>query len=1430
MALETDLNVPPYFDDFDETKRYHKILYRPTTSVQARELTQSQTILQNQIERFAKHVFKDGSIVEGVAITYHPNVHYISVADSFNTNTSLVPTDIDSTYLITNTTDSNTAVRAVVKIAKNGVAVGAPNTNRFYLSYIYTGTDASNNDVNIFSPGDTLYFYNSEQQRFGSLDSNNLVDSISTLASNGSFTSNGYAYCMSVSEGVIYQKGFFTKVDSQTIAIRDFSTNTANYVVGFDTEETIVDENQDPTLNDNALGYENENAPGAHRLKLTPTLISKTKTDTANNTNFFAIVEFDGSEPTEQKDGPQYNEIEKHLAVKTYEESGNYVINPFQIETRVSSANTQEFFYEISPGVAYVRGYRVEKIGLSKIATPRAITTEVSQNQLVTSNYGNYVICNEFLGSFDSETLEEVSLYDTPQQAITNYEGTSSTPKGSVVGKANIRAIVYDDGTKGSPEATYFLYIFNVRMNSDKSFASDVKSIYVNGTFGGSKADIVLENDIAVLKDSTKNNLLFNSGLFSVKRLTNNTGIGDTNFNYTQIKSATLATDGTVSVSIDVAAPGASSERLTSTAGSSLTGNSIEPYDIYLSSNAYTANLTGTVAVTSGNNTIVGTGTTFTSSLVANSLIRITANSIQSYVRRVTAIANSTSLTIDAPITQSNSSTVIQKYFVTGTPLPLQYVTINTTTSFTANLNLTLDSGTQTVYCSFPVNRNQATAVPKLINKNRFVKIDCSNNTANTVGPWNLGLCDVHKIRHIYAGTTYSNTNTDVLSWFKFDTGQTDDLYDHAKLIILPRYASQINSSSKFLVELDHFTANTSASVGFFSVESYPIDDANTANTNAIQTIELPVYNNKELRNYIDFRSLKSNTAVSSTTEGSATINPATTANAFSVAATGQHVAVPDSTFEADFEYYLPRIDIISLDSYGVFTINNGKPSVSPQPPFVDSDQITLAECFVPAYPSATKREFDIYRNIPSTKIAKKQNRRYTMKDIGVLDERIKRVEYYTVLNTVEQQARDLTIPDTNGLNRFKNGIFADPFNSHNIGNVSDFEYKIAIDSDNSLARPFIEKQDIDLQYISSNSSNVQLTGSILTLPYTNEVFNSQRFATKYRNATQAQWQWNGVVELFPSCDFFRDETARPNINLNFDLSAPWDSFQNSPFASIYGDWRTISTQTDTSSNTVINGFLQTTNTTVTTTQTQERVVTQLGVNTIIEPIDLGSYVKDVAIQPYMRERLVAFVARNMKPNTTLHAFFDEVNVDTFCAPGELSGLSVYAEGLEDRIVNKTGDFGAPLVSDSTGFVCGIFKIPLKKFRTGDRHFQLTNVDGTAGSDAKITVARARYTADNLSITRQSSTLNVKQPILFSQNVNETKRNITSSSVITYVDTSPSYDSFNNYYYVSSGDGEPDAGHDGMGPGSGGAPGQEGPQGNEGATSGNAGSSGEGDE
>jgi hypothetical protein len=70
MAQKTDLNINPYFDDFDSDKNFYKVLFKPGYPVQARELTTLQSILQNQIESFGSYTFKEGTVVIPGNIAY----------------------------------------------------------------------------------------------------------------------------------------------------------------------------------------------------------------------------------------------------------------------------------------------------------------------------------------------------------------------------------------------------------------------------------------------------------------------------------------------------------------------------------------------------------------------------------------------------------------------------------------------------------------------------------------------------------------------------------------------------------------------------------------------------------------------------------------------------------------------------------------------------------------------------------------------------------------------------------------------------------------------------------------------------------------------------------------------------------------------------------------------------------------------------------------------------------------------------------------------------------------------------------------------------------------------------------------------------------------------------------------------------------------
>ena len=91
MPLENSLGSSPYFDDYDQTKEFYRVLFKPGVAVQTRELNQLQSVLQNQIERFGDHVFKSGTIVSGVNFSYMPTDRKSTRLNSSHSQQSRMP-------------------------------------------------------------------------------------------------------------------------------------------------------------------------------------------------------------------------------------------------------------------------------------------------------------------------------------------------------------------------------------------------------------------------------------------------------------------------------------------------------------------------------------------------------------------------------------------------------------------------------------------------------------------------------------------------------------------------------------------------------------------------------------------------------------------------------------------------------------------------------------------------------------------------------------------------------------------------------------------------------------------------------------------------------------------------------------------------------------------------------------------------------------------------------------------------------------------------------------------------------------------------------------------------------------------------------------------------------------------------------------------
>jgi len=1408
-SLSTNLNVDPYYDDFDESKNFHRILFRPGMAVQARELTQLQTILQNQVDRFGEHIFKEGSVVSGCEVTYDRNYSYVKVLDNSSNGSSIAL----STFSNQIVTGGASGVKALVVNTSAGAEANTPDLKTLHVKYTQAG---SNNTAKVFTVGEAL------------TSNNGYGANVSAI---------GVGSAFSVKEGVIFAKDHFIRVAPQTLILNKYDANTS-LRVGFTINETVVDSDSDSTLNDPAQGSYNYAAPGANRLKITVTLAKKSINTTDAN-NFVEIYRTNAGLVEANAEKTQYAVLRDYLARRTRDESGDYIVNGLTVSlkehlksgtnqgvyTAANGGNTNKLAAGVEPGKAYVQGYDYEKLITTYVPIDKGTDYESIEATTIPTNYGNYVTVKEVCGQWDVNFHVPVSLRDIVAKAVSNNDFSTTTAVGAEIGTARVRAIEYASGTKGSYNATYKMYLYDIRMTSGAF--TNVKSVYLNNaTNADCKADIVLTSGNAVLSETSFNRAVYTIPATNIRRLRDSTGTIDTNFKFLKKFDVTIATDGTFTL-----ATGSADEQFPYSTGALNSTQKQGGFYVVTNAAANTSvNITGTVSATSGSNTITGSGTAFSTQLNIGDQINIGNVG----VHFVTAIASATSLTILSNAGSSATGVATHKEFDVGQVIDMsgygiggaRTITVGSTTSATFDTQETF-TATKSASVLVELNKIDGQEKAKVYKSGRYVQILCSNNTANTVGPWNLGLSDgfqILEVRQRGSAFTANTEGTDVTTHFELDTGMRDNLYDHAKLVKKSSSALSIASSDYLLVKLDYFTHDTSQGIGYFSVDSYPIDDVDTANTSAIQTAQIPIFvspvdgKSFDLRDSIDIRPRITDSATDTTLIGSATLNPNTMVSIVQPSG-GLHYSPPNDSFTVDLDYYLSRRDLIVLDNTGNIRVIKGTPSLYPYSPQEPSDGMTLAKVKVAPYPSLpTEQGRRFSRPQLVCEVTPIKNSRYTMRDIGAIKDRVDRLEYYTSLSLLEKDTKSLLIADVSGNDRFKNGILIDNFTGHNIGNVYDNDYSIAVDSEKKEARPTFKLNSLELfktantsgLNVSANDATVVLSaagtytngeaitvgsststlryqvgntlyleavtgtitpsanavggssgtnktistvstpsaGQLVTLPYTHSRLINQKYASSTRNAAGLFYNWAGKITLSPDSDYWTDTTNRPDVQLNFDLNTDnWVHLSNS-WGTQWNDWETIWSGSRT-----INEFESQNSpaqffqqATVETTERQIRTGIKATVTPFTTTQNIGGRVVNVSIVPFMRSRVIQFTGEGFKPNSKLFSFFDGTDVTAYVTPTNSSFAN-------------TANEGGSIVVNSSGNVYGLFRIPNEtslRFRTGEKIFRLSDSSTNSSAQGSVTTAgQISYTASGIIQEVQDTIVSTRQPSFATSSVSE---------------------------------------------------------------------------
>ena len=679
-----------------------------------------------------------------------------------------------------------------------------------------------------------------------------------------------------------------------------------------------------------------------------------------------------------------------------------------------------------------------------------------------------------------------------------------------------------------------------------------------------------------------------------------------------------------------------------------------------------------------------------------------------------------------------------------GTILTISDININT--SGGADITFSGSSIGANVTIIVPVTRSNSSATPRTksyISTGSFSSGDSPNLTAG--GYDSLGRIDVIKLKNVYMAADFSTaaliTDTDITDRYILDNGQRDNFYDIARIQLKPGASAP---TGRIMVEYDYFAHSSSGD--YFSVDSYTTAGCDYENIPSFQSSLGMV----QLRDVLDFR-------------------PSRDPDTGDFADPGAPID-PNSTIMADIQYYMPRIDKIFVNKLGQFGVVKGDSSTYPVAKEDPKDAMVLYVLRLGAY------TFNAADTIPSIV----DNKRYTMRDIGKIEKRVSKLEYYTSLSLLEKETSVTQIFD-DGAVRYKNGFVVDSFYGHNIGAITHPDYTVSMDKATGKLRPMFYEDNarLILNTDDLHVAGLRKTGPLLTLDYYSTTAISQPYASysEYINPYNV-FNWTGDLSLSPNTDEWKETKRAPDVVI--DQTGIYDTLvsmldQTGAIGTVWNEWTTNWSGTEQISDIstkLYNGdplvSVADISTTITTTTTAQQ--SRNGIRTSIVPdtviTDMGDKVVEVNFVPFIRSRKIYFKATRLKPNTRMYAFFDGINMADYVR-GEDSVVEYSDRTTVDNYLNSAShpDGASPLTTDGTGTLIGSFVIPntdVLKFKTGPRLFRLTNSSTNARNPD--TSAETSYFAQGTMNTVEHNVVSTRVPQINRTQVNDQKVTVDRSS------------------------------------------------------------------
>lgn len=1209
----------PYYDDYNPQKKFYRTLYRYSYPVQARELTQQQTVIQSQIERLGDHFFAEGAKVIDGQMSFDTNVVYVKLQATTANVTNLAGQTIQGL---------NSGVTADII-----TAVNAEGTDPATLFVKYRSSGSSTN-TQTFERGETLS--GSDGLRVSNED-----DAL------------GFGSIAQIQSGIYYVDGIFATVDEQTIVLDKYGS-VPSYRVGLLKVENVVTPEDDSSILDNSAGSSNFNAPGAHRYSL-DLVLTKVGIGDVTDENFVELGQIQSGQIVKQVSTTEYTTLEQTLARRTYDESGDYTVRPFKIGVREHRSNDRGAWKN---STRYLRGDVVKNAGRVYTARTDGYSLSVGagpQHASGTSWENN---------SNSSGVLWEVTANPEFNNGVYNAEGKITKLELINGGSGYLSAPLVEITGGGGTGATASAVVQNgsvirlILTNSGSGFISDDIQVTFRGSGTGAVArayaDFGVEDQLAISLESGK---AYVQG-FEIEKV---------GTSFVPVKKArTTAQNTDAYVSADVGnfvyvsnihgMPPCSTlgvvdlyDQMTETSRGTPKGEKIGTarvrgfewdsgtlhsdngvYKLYLfdinlnNGKDFTNNVksfyfpqtSGSLAFTADvanvRSQISGAGTTYTTYPTKGASTVITGSStsfqtdvvvgdylfINNQYCRVVSIQGQNQITVDRAVTADGArievvlTTLNDPQAISAIyPLPNSYIKSVTDVNGANNISYyTMEylSGVASAEaedeCQLSLNVVNGVFGNEDENDN-YILID--QNTGSIVDPIRSTQGGQSNITFDLDASCANHTFTVMATVRKQATGRKTKTAIRTTTTFLEKNAATSQTLSLGKADVfriiavrmsnrawgvqgdytqditDRYDLSTGQTESYYGISKLVLKDSFNPPSGPVE-VEFEYFQHSN-GDYFTVDSYPSDVAY----EDIPSFNTYNLRDCIDfrprVADSGTGFEGTGASYSAtvkrgqeittDYSYYLPRKDKIVLDYRGNFVDVEGVPSLNPQLPETPNLAMNLYNLTIMPYTMSADSNSVVIETV--------DNRRYTMRDIGKLEKRIANLEDYTTLSLLEQQTSSMRIEDEEGLDRYKQGFVVDNFADSSLCNASDTSLNCSIDADNNVCRPSFTQRSvsmIEVEPSSRDSANYTAWGKVFTLALDSaephKVLVDQPYASKTENINPfAVATFLGTIDLNPASDDWFENKYLPDIVNN--VEGDYLAKKNSLEGTKWNSWQT---------------------------------------------------------------------------------------------------------------------------------------------------------------------------------------------------------------------------------------------------------------------------------